>query len=121
MALKQHPIDRGARWLEVAHSLNEELHALALRESHDYEILGETSLHHYSELVLSSRHHLTVNLLAACKRALSRGSLWGVIISASPQKGQRVIPLVEISGGGFTYVQGGSYIRAIVLAAYSLH
>ena len=67
-------------------------------------------------LDLTWKADLTSALLAECSAA--HGSGWGVLVGAYDSELDDVQALVEVSGGGFTYIRGGDSVHEAVKMAY---
>jgi hypothetical protein len=87
-----------------------------LAEGKDF-FLGEADNGtHYVILDLVWQDTLTESLLLACSAA--HGREWGVLVRAFDPDKDDFRPMVEVSGGGFSYLGGGDSVHATVVAAY---
>lgn len=114
----QTPAERHSRWCLVRDQLIRELNKLSLDEGRDFVIEGENIPHHYNLLSLTRQECISTDVLTACDQAIIGAGHWGVLVSAPDEDSGEFRPFVEISGGGFTLVRGGSMMKGIIDGAY---
>ena len=59
---------------------------------------------------------ITEDLLLQCSEA--HGKDWGVVIGAFDPEQNDLRSMVEVSGGGFSYIAGGEAVREVVSSAF---
>jgi hypothetical protein len=96
--------------------LTASLVGLGLKEGHDFFLRQAEAGTCYTLLDLTWKDSITKELLLHCSNAHGRD--WGVLVGAYDAECDDLRPMVEVSGGGFSYISGGKEIQEVVKAAY---
>jgi len=92
------------------------LSGLSLTEGRDFFLREADSGTRYVLLDLTWKDLITESLLAICSAA--HGKDWGVLIGAFDPEEDDLRVMVEVSGGGFSYIAGGETVQEVVRRAY---
>jgi len=105
---------------DVQMKVKSTLAARGLREGHDFFLMSSDNNSAYTVLQLTAVESISTEIVSGLYMAVKgHERSWGLLICAFDIEKDDCVPMVEISGGGLSYISGGSEINAVVREVFA--
>lgn len=105
---------------DVGMKVRSTLAARGLREGYDFFLMSSDNNSCYTVLQLTAVESLSAEIVSSLYIAVKgHERIWGLLICAFDIEKDDCVPMVEISGGGLSYISGGSVVNAVVREVFT--